>query len=179
MSFVRIGRVHSPQGVRGQLFIHIFAGEAAWVDQWTELCLSQGDSLTPEVRLTIKQIKPHSKQGKWGLVVTLVDIDNRNQVEPYKAWNVLIPESFLVAEDGEAIYLREVLGFQVVEKERGEVGIIRGFSGNAQQDLLLIEHASGAEVLVPFVDPLIERIDKEKRQVVMQIPWGLLPGEEL
>lgn len=178
MSYVPIGRVHSPQGVRGQLFIHIFAGEAAWVDQWTELHLVEKDGALPQVSHPIIQVKPHHKQGKWGLVVSLAEVTNRNQIEAYKGWTVLIPESFLVSQEGEGLYLREVLDFQVIDRKRGEVGRVRGFSGNSQQDLLVIETPGGEEFLVPFVDALTESIDKPGRRILMDIPWGLLPGED-
>ena len=35
-----VGRVHSAQGLRGELFIDLFARQAAWEDRWTSLALS-------------------------------------------------------------------------------------------------------------------------------------------
>ena len=33
MSGIAVGKVHSAQGVRGDIFVLIFSGEAAWADQ--------------------------------------------------------------------------------------------------------------------------------------------------
>lgn len=179
MSYVHVGKIHSPQGVRGQVFVSLFAGEAAWEDQWQELLMSPPGENEPSLKWPITKKRSHQKQKKWGFVLNLKEVHDRNQVEPWVGFKVYVPESFLESQEGEAIFLREVLGFEVVDQERGAVGVIQGFSGHQLQDLLVIEHPSGQSFEVPFVEPLLIEICKSQKQVRMDIPWGLVPGEEL
>jgi len=179
MSFVWIGKVHSPQGVRGQIFVSIFAEEASWVEKWKKLHLSPRDHESPDQQYKILIKKPHQKQKKWGFVLTLEGVDDRNKVEKWVGFKVYIPEEFLISAEGESIFLREVMDFQVHDKIRGLVGRVVGFSGHNLQDLLVIEHPCGDRFEVPFVEPLLIKIDTPEKRIEMDIPLGLVPGEEL
>jgi 16S rRNA processing protein RimM len=178
MSFVLIGKVHSPQGIRGELYISVFAEEAAWVEKWDTLYVSSVDENQPSQDYKIVSARPHQKQNRWGFVIRLQDMNDRNQAEAMKGLNVYIPESFLVSAEGEEIYLREVLGFRVIDQTRGEVGEVIGFSGNAMQDLLVIKGQKG-KFEVPFVEPIHQSTDKDNKTLHMDIPQGLVAGEEL
>ena len=90
---------------------------------------------------------------------------------------VYIPEELLEAEPGETIYLHQIEGFELMDKEGKSLGCIVGFASNGPQDLLRVQ-TSGGEALVPFVDAFIEGIDFEKNQVIMDLPPGLLALEE-
>ncbi|MEM7646516.1 MAG: hypothetical protein AAF203_06385 [Pseudomonadota bacterium] len=138
MSHVHIGKIHSPQGVRGDVFVLVFAGEAAWIDQWDVLSFSQNRAVKPSNELKIQKKRIHQKQKKWGVVIHLEGVDDRSAAEELVGENVFIPESFLVSEPGEEIYLREVLGFDVIDESRGCVGQVFGFSGTNLQDLIII-----------------------------------------
>jgi 16S rRNA processing protein RimM len=179
MSYVAIGKLHSPQGVRGQVFVHIFSQEAHWVDLWQELLMSPASENRPSVTIKIQKWREHQKQKKWGYVLSLDGVTNRNQVEPWVGYTVYVPESFLQSQDGENIYLREVLGYSVVDQKRGPVGQVQGFSGSQWQDLLVISHPTGETFEVPFVEPLLLSIDHAQRQISMDIPYGLVCGEDL
>lgn len=176
--FVLIGKVHSAQGIKGELYISIFAEEAAWVDQWEEVHLSQENENAPSLTHEIDWWREHAKQKRWGYVVRLKDIKNRNQAEELVGMKVYIPEAFLVSQEGESMYLREVLGFRVIDESRGDVGEIIGFSGSDFQDLLVIENEKGV-FEVPFVEPILKKMDKDNKQLLMDIPFGWVVGEEL
>lgn len=179
MGFVHIGKVHSAQGIKGDLFIYIFAEEAAWADQWTQLFVAPAGVDQPEKTLEIKKLRPHQKQKKIGFVLKLDEIDDRNKADALVGHSVFVPEEFLVSKEGENIYLREVLGFRVHDTQRGDVGVVTGFSGHSMQDILVIKNDSGESFEVPFVEPILIEIKRGEQKIVMDIPQGLVAGEEL
>ncbi len=176
--FVFVGKVHSAQGIKGEIFVSIYSGEAEWADEWETLFLSDDKTEAPTQELKILKIREHQKQGRWGFSLNLESITDRNKAEELKGQKVYIPESFLVSDEGEEIYLREVLGFRVIDQTRGDVGVVVGFSGSALQDLLVVKGEEG-QFEVPFVDPIHISTDKDKKQLQMDIPQGLVAGEEL
>ena len=178
MGFVNVGKVHSAQGLKGEVFVWIFAGEAHWFDQWDTLYLCQSKALEPEKSLAIKKARPHSKQQKWGFALNLDGVNDRNQAEAIEKLDVLVPEEFLISGEDDNIYLREVLEFEVIDQSRGPVGRVKGFSGSSFQDLLIIENEVG-KYEVPFVEPLLVEIKRNEKQILMDIPQGLVAGEEL
>lgn len=177
--YLHVGKVLSAQGVRGDIFIYIFSQEAAWIDQWETLFISPQEDESPQRQIEILKVKAHQKQRKSGFVLKLKGFDNRNFAEEIIGQKVYIPEEFLISKEGEGIYLREILHFSVTDKERGPVGEVIGFMDNGFQDLLVIKHPSGEEFEVPFVEPLLIEIKTNEKEILMDIPFGLVPGEEL
>ncbi len=169
-----IGKTHSSQGLRGHIFILLKAENPPWIKKWKTLSLSKTDSEDSEIQeYEILQKKEHSKQGKSGWVLKLRGIDDKNASDAIEKQFVWIPESFLTSKKGEQIFLREIENFLVVDKERGEVGPIVGFSSNGPQDLIQIQTGAGIYD-VPLVQPFILKIDYDAQKIHMDIPQGLL-----
>ena len=159
--------------------MHIFSGETSWQDQLIELHLSLPDEPQPTFAIKVEKKRNHRKGGLKGLVLGLEGVENRDQSEALVGRLVYIPESFLVSKEGEEIYLREVLGFKVVDESRGEIGKVVGFSDNGAQDLLVVEDGEGNSFEVPFCEPILQKIYFCKQEIFMSIPQGLVFGEEL
>lgn len=168
-----VGWAKSAHGIRGELFVRLYAGQADWLDAVTELhLLLPGQSqLQP---FEIELARPH----KEGLIVKLSGVGDRNRSEELQKSRVYIDEGALASESGERIYLREVLGFKVFDKEAGELGVVAGFGTNGAQDLLRVHTPEGREHLIPFIDPFIVHIDFDKQELKMDLPPGLLTIEE-
>lgn len=177
----QIGYVHSTQGLKGDLFIALKSQDDAWIEEWEYLILSpraeSGETpskdTTSFLNLEIKSLRPHKKQNKTGYVLRLHDLDDVNDVEPLVSYTVWIPKHFLEAKSGENIFLKEIEGFTVVDKARGEVGPIVAFSSNGAQDLIEVA-LNGETYYIPLVKAFIERIDKKNKKIFMNIPDGLL-----
>ena len=176
--YICIGRIHSAQGLKGDVFIHIFSGEAAWKKKWTSLELGEKGSKSPSTSLPIESKREHNKQNKSGYALRLQGVDDRNKAEELIGLSVFIPESFLVSKKGEKIYLREILHFNVMDENRGEIGQVQGFSDNGAQEIIRIEDKDKNLSEVPLVEPILVRIDFENKEIIMNIPLGLLAGDE-
>ncbi len=169
-----IGKVHSTQGLRGHIFVLLKAENPPWIKKWKTLYLSSSENEeTAKQEYEILQKREHSKQGKDGWVLLLKDVADKNTSDTLEKQFVWIPESFLTSQKGEKIFLREIENFLVVDKERGEVGPIVGFSSNGPQDLIQIQTGLGIYD-VPLVEPFIKKIDYDAKKIHMDIPQGLL-----
>jgi len=179
VDFVKVGRVHSTQGLKGEIFIQIFSGETCWLSDLESLYLSEETSNHPEKELKIKKRRLHKKKGLSGFVVQVEGGLKIEDVEPLVGQTLYLPESFLVSAPGENIFLREIQGFKILDASRGFVGTVRGFSDNGAQDLVLIKAQDQQDFEVPLVEPILISIDFELEQIKMDIPLGLVPGDEL
>jgi 16S rRNA processing protein RimM len=198
--YITVGKVKDAHGIKGELYLLIFSGETAWLDQLTEIHLippevsesaqsprSKGASHdgagdansrnaikpTAEKPPAIVDLKIKSvRPHKGGLIVKTHELRDRNQAEAFIGHLFQIPKDFLKSEPGEALYLGEVHGFSV-EIETGLIGAVIGFSSNGAQDLLVVPTDKG-EVEIPFVDEFVESIDYENKIIRMKLPEGLL-----
>lgn len=167
--WVEVGRVKDAHGIRGELFITLFAGEAGWIKKLKTIHLRGPE----ELQLTVRSVRLH----KNGLIVNSLEISDRNKAESLKGYIMDIPENFMVAPVGSQPYLREVLGYQLIDQGKA-VGEVVGLGTNGAQDLLIVKTADG-EREIPFVHPLIEKMDSKSRKLFSNLPLGLLHPEAL
>lgn len=160
----------SAHGIRGELFIVLFAGRADWQTEQLGLQLPDAPTLTLH---KIKRSKPH----KNGLIVTLDDVLDRTHAETLRRAQVFVPNEVLKADEGGPIFLKQIEGFTLCDVNGTEQGVITGFATNGAQDLLVVKTADG-EALVPFVEPFLRDIDFDKKHVRMDLPPGLLNPED-
>jgi 16S rRNA processing protein RimM len=167
-----VGWVKSAHGLRGEIYIQLFSKTADWQDQAEQLWLLKADESEPQA-YEIDRLSPH----KEGLIVKLKGFSDRNQSEAVQKAVVYIDADLLVAEPGEAIFLNEILSFEVFDKNENRIGQVVGFGTNGAQDLLRIAREGEKEALVPLIDAFLVRIDFEKHKIFMDLPPGLLDVE--
>lgn len=157
-----IGKVKDAQGIKGDLFIYLFVPVEDWIEDLEIVRL--GDKV-----FSLKNFREH----KQGLVITVESIHDRNAAEVLKGKEFAVDSSLFVSEEGEAIYLSEILDFEVIEAQVGLLGRVHSFVDNGVYDLLVLEY-KGIDIQLPFVDEFITEIDHEMKQIHMQLPEGLL-----
>lgn len=166
--FARVGKVKDAHGIRGELFILLFAPDTSWLSKLKSVRLTK-ESGEFHSEYEVKSVRPH----KNGLIVKS-NIKDRNQAETLKGLLFEIPRSFLISQPGEAIYLSEIKGFMVSDERLGEVGQVVAFSSNNVQDLLVVRTPEGEEYEVPFVKQLVTSIDYDAKKIAMSLPPGLV-----
>lgn len=165
--FHEVGRVKDAHGLKGELFVRLYAGRADWLEKF-----DVGYLLSPDqseiFQFTVESASPH----KDGLILSL-GLDDRTPAEALKGFTLQIAHDLLISKPGEDFYLNEIVGFELIDLATNKKSIVKGISSNGPQDLLEVEYESET-YLVPFVRPLIEKVDFDKRQIRMNLPPGLI-----
>lgn len=168
-----VGWVQSAHGIRGEVFVRLYAGQADWLDEAEQLSLLLKNESILKV-FSIHKLNVH----KDGLIVKFNEVRDRNQADTVAKSGVYIPEEWLESEEGDPVFLKQIDGFEICDKEGAVLGKITGFASNGPQDLLRVKTAAAKEALVPLVDAFLIHIDFDKQQVTMDLPPGLLNLEE-
>ncbi len=66
-----------------------------------------------------------------------------------------------------------VVGFTVVLPDRSIAGTISSIIENPAQWLLVVTSPEGKEILIPFHEDLVKKVNRRSRIIVMDIPEGL------
>ncbi|MCB0415273.1 MAG: 16S rRNA processing protein RimM [Bdellovibrionales bacterium] len=167
-----VGHVKSAHGIRGELFVVIPSQEFTWLNQLKSFQLCTVDNKLCE-QFDVGRMSPH----KNGLIVSSPHLTDRNKAEFFKGYNFLIPIQFVTSQPGEDIYFHEIMNFRVVDKKRGEVGTVKGFSSHSLQDLIEVDGPNGA-FDIPFVEQFIVELDFSKKIIYMSLPQGLVPADD-
>lgn len=169
------GKVRTAHGLKGEIFVVFNARKADWLSSVSTLSLlretenDRGDKLPVLHELKIRRVKPH----KVGAIFLLEGIEDRNQSEALAGTPIYVPNYILVSNEPDTVYLKEILNFRVLDETLGDVGTVVDFSSNGPQDLLVIKTASG-NFEVPFVPELTKKIRMKEKEILMDLPEGLL-----
>ncbi len=106
-------------------------------------------------------------------VVRFEDIDTFEQAESIKGCALYLPEDELPEMDDDQFYFHEIIGFQVIDDAAGLIGTVKHVYDSGKQDLLAIDHG-GTEILVPVIDEIVKRVDRENNTLYVTLPDGLL-----
>ena len=103
-------------------------------------------------------------------LVKFCDVDTQQRASELTGCDVYFPRS--VADEGtEGLSLSMLVGFDIVDASDNKVvGKIAAIDDSTQNVLFEMEDGT----LIPASDDLITNIDTNRRQIIMQIPEGLL-----
>jgi 16S rRNA processing protein RimM len=159
----QVGKVISPHGLKGEIYIRVFSGDLSWFSKVKKLKV--GDK-----EFSIKMFK-HFKEGA---LLTLEGVSDRNGSDLLKGAAIWVAADIFKGVTNNEFYLTEIENFLVDDVAFGVIGPIIGFSSNGVQDLLQIKKNSGGIVEVPLIAEFIKEIDFANKQLHMILPEGLL-----
>jgi tRNA (guanine37-N1)-methyltransferase len=168
-----VGRIGRPHGIRGDVTVDVRTDDP-------ELRFAAGSVLQTEPAadgpLTVVAARRHSGR----LLVSFAGIEDRDQADELRGLLLLVDSDELEeASDPDEFRDFELIGLAVLTTAGEPVGKVADVLHHGQ-DLLVIAgdgDRSGAEILVPFVAPLVPEVDVAAGRLVIDPPPGLLdPG---
>ncbi len=171
-NLIKVGIVKNPKGLKGEVKVHLFSGDASWTKKTKALFMSNHPG-TEFKSYSILKAQYESDT----LVLKLSEVTTREGAEALKRAEIWVPAELFETVKGDQIYLREILGFEVFDRDV-LVGKIVDFSTNGNQDLLLVrripESAALGDTLIPLIKDFIIKIDHQGRRILMDLPEGLV-----
>ncbi len=170
-SFLAVGRVRKPHGVHGELLVEILTDFPQRLAVGVSVGVGQAE---PQQFFTVKSVRLH--KGAW--LVKLAECTRREQAEAFREHYFFLPEQERETLPANYYYEHELAGLRCVLVDGREAGTVQRLEvGPAGAWLVVLQGEQ--EVLVPFVSPIVVRVDVEGGVVVLDPPEGLLFGHAL
>ena len=100
-------------------------------------------------------------------------VDSEQEARSLLKKKVFIPETELRELDESNFYDHEVIGFEVEDVVKGEIGKVTAIADLKQNPLLVIEFED-KEILLPIFDGLIVKVDRKLKRLKVKAPDGLI-----
>ena len=100
-------------------------------------------------------------------------IDSEQEARSLLKKKVFIPESELRELDESNFYDHEVIGYEVEDIVKGEIGKVTAIADLKQNPLLVIEFKD-KEILLPIFEGLIIKVDRKLKRLKVKAPDGLI-----
>ncbi len=161
----QLGKITKPFGYKGQVVFFLDVDDPA---EYSEL-----DAVFVEVkgRLIPYFIKDIVINGNKAVVAF-------EELKPEEAHalvgcNLFLPLEMLPKLTGNRFYFHEIIGWRVVDAEHGDIGVIESVIDYPAQPLFQIMK-NGVEILVPIIDEVIQKVDREEKIMYIKAPNGLI-----
>jgi len=165
--FFYFGKVVKKFGYKGELVIHADVDEAEKYAGLEFLFVEINERLIPFF------IENLSLKTADTFLVKFEDIDNPDNTKRIMNSDLYLPVTFLSKLPDSRFYLHEIIGFDVIEKKEGNLGKIHSIIDQTEQPLIQILKGK-TEILIPLTDEFILETDKKKKQIIIEIPEGLI-----
>jgi 16S rRNA processing protein RimM len=165
-----VGKIVNTQGIKGEVRVISttdFPEERYKKGNVLFLFLPKNDE---PVQLTIKS---HRKHKNFDLLF-FEGYENINEVEKFRDGIIKVPESQLgELEEGE-FYFHEIIGCLVFTKHGEEVGKVTEILTPGANDVWVVKGKKGKEVLIPYIDDVVIKVDLKEKIILIDPMEGLL-----
>lgn len=167
---IRVGKIGAAHGIRGEVRVFVQTEDPLAIRAYGEL----------EDEAGARKFEIASARAANGhLVVRFKGIDDRNAAEKLTHTQLFVPRERLPQkkEDG-VFYHADLIGLRVETKSGETIGEVIGVPNYGAGDLLEIRPASGASLLIPFIDEFVPVVDVKAGRIVADPPHGLFEEEK-
>ena len=161
-----LGIITKTFGYKGQVVAYLDTDEPEKYKTLDAVFIKEDDEMLPYM------IEDFTYKGAHQAILKFADIEGEEAKSLIKA-ELYLPLSFLPPLTGNKFYFHEVIGFNVIDKEKGNIGKCVDFMDVSRQPIMQIDF-NGIEILIPAVDEIFEMVDRERRIIMISAPDGLI-----
>ncbi len=168
---LEVGVVIGTHGLRGDLKIRPLPTGLLALPGAREVYLE--DSAGQFARYETVRSSPH----KQNVLLRLAGLERFDDVESLVGLSVWMHQDDLPALAADQFYWTDLDGLEVVDRQQGVLGRVVGMFSTPAHDILEVDGPLG-EVLIPAIEPFLEKVDREQGQLFVNLPQGLVPEPE-
>ena len=139
-----------------------------------DTCLNLDSLLIETPQGLVPYFIEHSQLHKSSLLrVKFEGVDYENEAEALLKKDLFLPLNMLPPLKGNQFYYHEITGFTAIDQFNKEIGDIKEINDSGPQALFVI-NADGTEILIPVHDNFVKELDRERKNIHLNLPEGLL-----
>jgi len=162
-----LGYVAKLHGFKGEVSLFLDVTNPSDYETLDAVFIDINDQLTPFFVESLKL------KNNGFAAVRLEGVNDENSAKKILRKELYLPAQVLPKLEGKNFYDHEVVGFKVMDASYGEVGILEQVVDFKVNPLLQIMNGE-KEVLVPLRDDTVLKVDREKKEMHIQSPEGLI-----
>lgn len=173
IDYLNVGKIVNTQGLKGEVRV------VSQTD-FPELRYKKGELLTlfqegkESIHLIIKSHRKHKNFD----ILSFEGHLSINDVEKYREGILKIAQEQLTDLEENEYYYHEIIGLTVIDILGKEIGKIREILSPGANDVWVVQRTKKKDVLLPYIESVVKKIDQEKGLVLVDIPEGLIDDED-
>ncbi len=164
---LQVGVIASTHGVRGEVKVFPTTDDVRRFKKLKEVMTDTGNGVET---LEIEGVKFF----KQFAILKFRGIDNIDDVMRYKGNALFVSRENAVKLKKDEYFIADLIGLQVVDEEEQEIGVLKDVMETGANDVYVIDHVSGKELLLPAIKECVLCVDLEAGFVRVHVLEGLL-----
>jgi 16S rRNA processing protein RimM len=164
-----VAQIGAPHGVRGEVRLWPFTADPMALRDYGALESEDGAQ-----RFEIETLRP----AKDHLVARLRGIADRDAAEQLTNTKLFVPRSRLPAPEPDEFYHADLIGLPVFDTNDQQLGTVTAVLNFGAGDLLEVQPAVGATVLLTFTQAVVPAVDVAGGRIVVDPPAGTFDQAE-
>jgi 16S rRNA processing protein RimM len=161
VSWIELGVIAKPHGVRGELRIHVYNPESTLLEELAEVFLVGDEGEEP----SLVEIEG-TRQGTKMLLMRLAGVGSKEDADALRGYTLCVPrEALPELEEGE-YYHADLIGLQAFEGEQ-PLGDVLDVVDYPSAECLKIARPGGY-IEVPMLDRWLDRVDLDGGRVLLK-----------
>ena len=165
--FYYLGKIIKTYGNKGHVMVTLDVDDpSAYLNIESVFLDLQGE----RIPFFIEELElKHNKKA----IIRFQDVNSIEDAEIYSGLEMYLPVSQLPPLSDDQFYFHEVKGFTVIDANHGKIGTIEDIIELPHQSLFQIRFGE-KEILIPVVDQVILKVDRENHVLEIDAPEGLI-----
>ena len=165
VSLIPFGILIKPHGLKGYISVRFFNHNSKLLKKKNRIFFKNDVNNF----LTIEDINYNSKNN----LIKFFEYSSRTEIEQFNNKNFFIDTKILPNLSKQENYFIDFINCTLFDQYKNKIGIVRDIVPIKNNDILIIDTASG-ERLTPFAKDLILFFDKDDKKLVMTIHKGII-----
>ena len=166
---LKVGKIVNTHSLKGEVkVISSTDFEEQRFEKGTELLITRGNQVVKEV--TVESYRTH----KNNLLVNFVGIDSIEEAEKLKNLQIKIDSDNIGELEENEFYFHEIIGCEVFDENGKSLGEISEILTPGANDVWVIKSQNGKEILIPYIEDVVKKIDVENKKIDIEVMEGLI-----
>ena len=166
---LKVGKIVNTHSLKGEVkVISSTDFEEQRFEKGTELLITRGNQVVKEV--TVESYRTHRNN----LLVKFVGIDSIEEAEKLKNLQIKIDSDNIGELEENEFYFHEIIGCEVFDENGKSLGEISEILTPGANDVWVIKSQNGKEILIPYIEDVVKKIDVENKKIDIEVMEGLI-----
>lgn len=166
---LKVGKIVNTHSLKGEVkVISSTDFEEERFKKGSKLLITRGNQLIREV--VVQSYRNH----KNFLLVKFEEIDSVEEAEKLKNLQIKIDSDEVGELEENEFYFHEIIGCQVFDENDKNLGEIIDILTPGANDIWVIKGENGKEILIPYIEDVVKKIDITSKKVNIEVMEGLI-----
>jgi 16S rRNA processing protein RimM len=163
----QLGTITKPHGLKGALTAHF---DVDYPDDYVDLEMVLVEIKKGQLEpFFVEDVRFKGEE----VILVLEEITDIDKALKLKNCALYLPLDELPELPAGQFYFHEIIGYQVIDKIKGNLGKVENVIELSPQTLVQMMY-EGREVLIPLVEQIVTKVDKDNKVLETNLPDGLL-----